>query len=234
MTEAVRFWAVIPAAGTGSRMLADLPKQYLSINGRHIIEYSLDTFCNHPAITGVVVAIAAGDKLWPDLPSSRNPKISTVAGGEVRCQSVLNCLHALAARAGPEDWVLVHDAARPCIQGEDIDQLLSSLRDHPVGGLLALPVRDTMKRADLGQGDGQHVRETVNRQGLWHALTPQMFRLERLTRALEQAIGQGQLVTDESQAMELAGFRPKLVEGRAENIKITRPSDLRLAKLYLS
>ena len=234
MTEAVRFWAVIPAAGTGTRMLVDLPKQYLTLNGRHIIEYSLDIFCAHPAIAGVVVAIAAGDKLWPEMPCSRNPKITIAAGGAVRCQSVLNCLHALSALADAEDWVLVHDAARPCIRGEDIDQLITELRDHPVGGLLALPVRDTMKRADLDEGDGRHVRETVNRQGLWHALTPQMFRLGGLRRALEQAIVQGQLVTDESQAMELAGHRPKLVEGRAENIKITRPSDLQLAKLYLS
>ncbi|MGH8119729.1 MAG: 2-C-methyl-D-erythritol 4-phosphate cytidylyltransferase [Gammaproteobacteria bacterium] len=234
MTAAVRFWAVIPAAGTGSRMLADTPKQYLSINGRHIIEYSLVAFCGHPDIAGVVVAIAAGDKLWPELPSARNPKITTTAGGAVRCQSVLNGLQTLATMADTEDWVLVHDAARPCIRTEDIGHLITTLRDHPVGGVLALPVRDTMKRADIEQGDGQHVSETINRQGLWHALTPQMFRLGRLTRALEEAIAQGQLVTDESQAMELAGYRPKLVEGRVENIKITRPSDLRLAELYLS
>ena len=234
MTGTVRFWAVIPAAGTGTRMFTDVPKQYLSINGRRIIEYSLETFCNHPQICGVFVAIAAGDKFWAELSCGKHPKIKSAAGGLVRAQSVLNCLHVLSTMAGAEDWVLVHDAARPCISGEDIDQLITVLRDHPVGGLLALPVRDTMKRADIGQGSGYHVTETVNRQGLWHALTPQMFRLGRLTQALEQAIRQGQIVTDESQAMELAGLRPRLVEGRAENIKVTRPSDLKLAELYLS
>lgn len=234
MTDTVRFWAVIPAAGTGTRMQTDLPKQYLSINGRRVIEYSLDTFCTHPLIAGVIVALAAGDKLWEGLSLAKHPKIMTTPGGKERCHSVLNCLHALSSMAGAEDWVLVHDAARPCINREDIDQMIAALRDHPVGGLLALPVRDTMKRADTGQGAGHHVSETVNRQGLWHALTPQMFRLGRLTLALEQAVRQGQLVTDESQALELAGLKPRLVEGRAENIKITRPSDIKLAEWYLS
>ena len=234
MTEAGRFWAVIPAAGTGTRMQTELPKQYLSINGRRVIEYSLETFCLHPQIAGLVVALAAGDKVWEGLSLAKHPKIRTAPGGKERCHSVLNCLHMLSTMTGAEDWVLVHDAARPCINREDIDQLIITLREHPVGGLLALPVRDTMKRADIGQDHGQHVCETVNRQGLWHALTPQMFRLGKLSQALEQAIRQGELVTDESQAMELAGLRPRLVEGRAENIKITRPSDLRLAELYLS
>lgn len=234
MTEAVRFWAVIPAAGTGIRMHMDLPKQYLTINGRRVIEYSLETFCTHPQIAGVVVALAAGDKLWEGMPFAKHPKVRTVRGGKERCHSVLNCLHALSTVAATEDWVLVHDAARPCIKREDIDQMIATLRDHPVGGLLALPVRDTMKRADGSQDNGRHVHETVNRKGLWHALTPQMFRLGRLSQALEQAIRQRELVTDESQAMELAGLRPRLVEGRAENIKITRPSDLKLAELYLA
>ena len=230
MTDAVRFWAVIPAAGTGTRMQTDLPKQYLTINGRRIIEYSLATFCAHAQIAGVVVALATDDKMWPELSIARHQKIKTTAGGKERCHSVLNCLHALSRRAGAHDWVLVHDAARPCIRGEDIEQLITTLRDHPVGGLLALPVRDTMKRAVNDKDNGQHVSATVNRQGLWHALTPQMFRLGPLTRALEEAIQKGQMVTDESQAMELAGFRPRLVEGRAENIKVTRPSDLKLAE----
>ena len=234
MTDAVRFWAVIPAAGTGTRMQTDLPKQYLCINGRRVIEYSLETFCTHPQIAGVVVALAEGDKIWEGLSFAHHSKVRTAPGGKVRCHSVLNCLHELSTVAAAEDWVLVHDAARPCISREDIDRMIAILRDHPVGGLLALLVRDTMKRADIGQGSGQHVSETVNRQGLWHALTPQMFRLGRLTQVLEQAIQQGELVTDESQAMELAGFRPRLVEGRAENIKITRPSDLKLAEWYLS
>ena len=233
MTDVICFWAVIPAAGTGARMQSDLPKQYLPISGRCVIEYSLETFCTHPQIAGVVIALASGDKLWKGLSFAGHSKIRTTLGGKERCHSVLNCLYALSSMAGAEDWVLVHDAARPCINGEDIDQIIAALRDHPVGGLLALPVRDTMKRADNSQ-DGQLVTETVNRQGLWHALTPQMFRLGPLTRALEEAIQKGQMVTDESQAMEHAGFRPRLVEGRAENIKVTRPSDLKLAELYLA
>lgn len=234
MTGTVRYWAVIPAAGAGTRMQTDTPKQYLTLRGRRIIEYSLETFCAHDQIAGVVVALAAADKLWEQLPAARHPKVKTAPGGKERCHSVLNCLRALAKYADAADWVLVHDAARPCLWKEDLDHLFAATRDHPVGGLLALPVRDTMKRADEQAGRGPQVSETVNRQGLWHALTPQMFRLGPLTGALEQAIAQGQIVTDESQAMELAGLKPLLVEGRAENIKITRPSDLRLAERYLA
>ena len=234
MTTAGRFWAVIPAAGTGARMQTELPKQYLTINGKRVIEYSLETFCLHPQIAGVVVALAAGDELWEVLALAKHRKVRTAPGGKERCHSVLNCLHTLAPVASTEDWVLVHDAARPCINSKDIDRMLDTLREHPVGGLLALPVRDTMKRAMSDQDNGQHVSKTINREGLWHALTPQMFRLGQLTRALAEAIQKGLMVTDESQAMELAGLRPMLVEGRVENIKITRPSDLKLAAWYLS
>lgn len=230
MTGTTRYWAVIPAAGTGTRMQSEVPKQYLAINGKKIIEYSLETFCRHPEIAGIKIALSAQDRFWPALPVSKNPKISTAPGGKERCHSVLNCLQALSASAKPEDWVLVHDAARPCINVEDINHLITELKDHAVGGLLALPVRDTMKRADADQS----VCETVSRDGLWHALTPQMFRLGALQQALETAINRGHLVTDESQAMELAGAKPMLVRGRPENIKITHISDLELAELYLS
>ncbi len=229
MNKAADFWAVIPAAGTGSRMQADIPKQYLQLNSKPVIEHTLNAFCAHEKIKGIVVAISEQDSWWKNLAISSHPKIKTTPGGEERCHSVLNCLRFLSGMAAAEDWVLIHDAARPCISSGDIDHLIGKLVDHPVGGLLALPVRDTMKRADVDNG----VSETVDRNGLWHALTPQMFRLAGLTHALQQAIDRNQVVTDESQAMELVGLKPLLVEGRAGNIKITRQDDLALAELYL-
>jgi len=229
MAKAVRYWAVIPAAGVGTRMQADLPKQYLSVNGKRILEYSLECFCAHPKIESVVVAIADQDHHWPQLAITSHPRIKQTTGGAERCHSVLNCLRVLSTLADPDDWVLVHDAVRPCISKEDIDCLIETLDKHPVGGLLALPVRDTMKRS----GTGNVVIETVNRDGLWHALTPQMFRLAALIAALEQALDQGRFVTDEAQAIELTGASPVLVQGRPENIKITHNNDLALAELYL-
>lgn len=225
-----KYWAVIPAAGIGSRMGAEVPKQYLQIKGKTILEHTLARFCQHPRIEGVVVARAADDKYWPALEVVSHPKVMQTLGGRERCHSVLNGLAYLQNRAQPDDWVLVHDAARPCIRAEDIERLMSELSHHPVGGILALPVRDTMKRGDAGN----EIIETVDRQGLWHALTPQMFRLGTLNNALQEAIVNNRLVTDEAQAMELAGLRPKLVQGHPDNIKVTHKLDLSLAELYLS
>ncbi|MFQ5659179.1 MAG: 2-C-methyl-D-erythritol 4-phosphate cytidylyltransferase [Gammaproteobacteria bacterium] len=224
-----QYWAVIPAAGAGARMGADRPKQYLRIGGKCLLAYALEHFCRHPRITGVVVALAEGDPYWPGLPISTHEKIIMATGGEQRCHSVLNSLRRLAHHAQPDDWVLVHDAARPCLRSEDIDYLMQELAGHPVGGLLALPVQDTMKRAD----SENEISETVDRQGLWHALTPQMFRFAKLTQALTQAIGRDQMVTDEAQAMELSGVRPKLLTGHPGNIKVTHRGDLPVAELFL-
>jgi 2-C-methyl-D-erythritol 4-phosphate cytidylyltransferase len=152
-----------------------------------------------------------------------------VAGGAERCHSVLNALDDLAREADPADWVLVHDAARPCLRRADLDRLITELKDDPVGGILAVPVRDTMKGAD---GDGR-IRSTLDRAALWHAYTPQMFRLGPLRDALRDAIACGDLVTDDASAMERAGFAPRLIEGHADNIKITRAEDLPLARFYL-
>lgn len=225
----VRYWAVIPAAGAGKRMQAGIPKQYLEIDGRTILEITLRQFCSCSLIEGVIVALSGDDKYFGQLEIASHEKIRQVIGGEERCHSVLNSLHFLSTIADENDWVLVHDAARPCIDGNDIENLIRALDEHPVGGLLALPVRDTMKRAE----EDNLVTETVNREGLWHALTPQMFRLGQLTEAMQQNLDAGRLVTDESQAMELAGLSPMLVSGRQENIKITHMDDLRLAKIYL-
>lgn len=220
---------MVPAAGTGSRMGAELPKQYLPLAGRPILQHTLERLAAHPAIEAVAVALAPEDRWFDGLDIAGGERVWRVAGGAERCHSVANALRALSRRAAPEDWVLVHDAARPCLRRADLDRLMTELGRHPVGGLLALPVRDTMKRADAAMD----VTETVDRTGLWHALTPQMFRLGALGAALEAALGAGVLVTDEAQAMERAGARPRLVEGHPDNIKITRPQDLVLAELYL-
>lgn len=229
MTDNRQFWAVIPAAGVGKRMQADRPKQYLQLHGKTVLEHTLSRFLNHPRIAGVVVALSDGDPYWQRLAIS-HPKLRLAIGGEERCHSVLNALHALQADAGEEDWVLVHDAARPCLRREDLEHLLDVLADHPVGGLLGLPVADTMKRTAVDDT----VIETVPREHLWRALTPQMFHFGELHQALSKALECQQLVTDEASAMELVGKAPKMVEGHGDNIKITRPQDLPLAELYLA
>ena len=229
MRKAVRYWAVIPAAGIGKRMDADLPKQYLTINGKCILEHTLRKFCDFPLIEGVIVAIAADDTHWGTLAISTHPKITMTPGGKERCQSVLNCLQKLSLMAESYDWVLVHDAARPCVRHSDIKHLINSVDDHPVGGLLALPVRDTMKRA----GDNNIITTTIERNNLWHALTPQIFRLAPLLEALEYCITNKNIITDEAQAMETCGHYPLLIKGHPDNIKITHDYDLALAELYL-
>jgi len=230
MMKAVRYWSVIPAAGFGVRMNSNMPKQYLTINGKSILEYSLETFCQNSVINGVIVAIAEDDSHWDKLEIASHPKITKVIGGKERCDSVLNSLRLLTTLAAPEDWVMVHDAVRPCLRKEDIEKLINKVGDHPVGGLLALPVLDTMKRTN----ENNEIKETVERECLWHALTPQMFHLADLQMALDSCIKNKQIVTDEAQAMELSGYTPILVEGHSDNIKVTQQSDLKLIKLYLS
>lgn len=229
MTEDGDYWAVIPAAGVGRRVGAAVPKQYLDLAGRPVIEHSLHTFLAHRAIRAVAVALDPTDALWPHLPAARHPAVLRVDGGEERCHSVMNALDALRARGRDEDWVLVHDAARPCLRAEDLDRLIGSLSGQPVGGLLGVPARDTMKAAD----DRNRVQRTIPRRGLWHAYTPQMFRLGLLRNALASALDAGERVTDDAAAMELAGFRPVLIEGHSDNVKITTPEDLPLAEFFL-
>src|SRR5690606_38021511 len=217
------FWAVIPAAGIGSRMRADRPKQYLTLAGRTILEHTLACFLDHPGLKGVVVSLAEDDPFWPHLSCSRDPRIHRAPGGSERADSVFNALLCLVELgASEDDWVLVHDAARPNLARSDLDNLLAVLADDPVGGLLAVPARDTLKRA----GPDGRVRETVDRSVIWQAYTPQMFRLAPLQHALADARVAGVAVTDEASAMEWAGLAPHLVEGRADNLKVTRPEDL--------
>jgi 2-C-methyl-D-erythritol 4-phosphate cytidylyltransferase len=226
----MRYWVVIPAAGVGTRMGAAIPKQYLPLAGRPLIAHALRRLAGHPRVAGVVVVLAGDDRWWGSVDLDGHEHLRRAEGGAERCHSVVNGLEALAAEAHEDDWVLVHDAARPCVRRADVDRLMDEVGDDPVGGLLGLPVRDTMKRADAHG----RVIETVSREGLWHALTPQMFRYGLLRRALAGALAAGRLVTDEAQAVERAGGRPRMVEGSPDNLKVTRPEDLALAETFLA
>jgi len=230
MSDTSQFLAIIPAAGAGVRMGADTPKQYLTLAGKTVLEHSLDVLLACKGITRVVLMLSAADERWMQIQERyKDSRVETAIGGAERCHSVLNGLEFLASAAGSDDWVLVHDAARPCVRKQDIEMLMSRLEDDSVGGLLGMPVADTKKLVDA---DGA-VMQTVKRDGLWRALTPQMFRLGPLRHALQQAIDSGVMVTDDAAAMEMAGFQPRMVEGHADNIKITRPGDLSLAEFYL-
>lgn len=217
------FWALIPAAGVGSRMRADRPKQYLELAGKTILEHSLACFLDHPQLQGVVVSLALDDPYWPTLACAHDSRIARAEGGRERADSVLNGLQRLTELGAQErDWVLVHDAARPNLARQDLDNLLAELADDLVGGLLAVPVRDTLKRA----GSDGRVLQTVDRSLIWQAYTPQMFRLGLLHRALAEALAAEVAITDEASAVEWLGQAPRLVEGRADNLKVTRPEDL--------
>lgn len=223
-------WAVVPAAGSGRRMGHATPKQYLPLAGKTVIEHTLCVLDQHPAVSGIVLVLAPGDRHWPTLAFEGRVPLVTVDGGEERSESVLRGLWRLRELTGPRSWTLVHDAARPCLRTKDLDALVTALSDHPVGGLLGVPLTDTLKRLDA-QGD---VIETLQRSGVWRALTPQMFRLDELTAAMEQAAERRIEVTDEASAMELAGYVPHMVEGSADNIKVTTLRDLALAERLLN
>ena len=223
-------YAVVPAAGAGKRMGSLVPKQYLELAGSTVLEHTLWRLASNALIQKVVVSISAGDEYFDDLRARLPAKVSTALGGAERCLSVLSALHVLAAQARPDDWVMVHDAARPCVPVADLDRMLVALGDSEVGGILAAPVRDTLKRCDA---DGAIIA-TVDRTQLWHALTPQMFRLGTLIGAIEAALAAGVMVTDEAQAIERLGLTPRVVAGSADNLKITHPEDLVLAGRILA
>jgi 2-C-methyl-D-erythritol 4-phosphate cytidylyltransferase len=239
MSEQARCWALIPAAGVGRRFGGEVPKQYLELAGRRVVDHVLDLFLDHPAIAGCVVALDPADAWWPDGPFADDPRVRRVDGGRERCNSVCNGLDGLVAAgdAGADDWVLVHDAARPCLRRRDLDALLAVLDHEPVGALLGIPVHDTVKRVAWRSGSRPtavpEIVETVPREALWRAYTPQAFRLGLLHRALTRALAEGQMVTDDASAVELLGLRPRFIEGHADNIKITQPEDLPLADFFL-
>lgn len=226
-----RYWLIVPAAGSGQRMKADCPKQYLQLDHRYILDITLSRLLDNADFSGCMVAIVADDPWWSKTAASTDERVNTCIGGSERADSVLAALEALLDRADNDDWVLVHDAARPCLHPADLERLITSLSDHPVGGLLATPVADTLKRK---ASNSNEIEKTVDRRHLWRALTPQMFRFSALRRALETAIASGYPVTDESSALEHAGQIPCIVEGRPDNIKITVPADLALAGFILS
>ncbi len=227
--QAGRYWAVVPAAGTGSRFGGDEPKQYASIGGRTIIESSLAPFLEHPEIAGIVLVLAAGDERGSALAERLGSKVMRTTGGMLRAESVRNGLAKLSERASEHDWVLVHDAARPCLPPADLDRLIAEVGNDSVGGILAAPLGDTVKQ---GAASGR-IERTVERFGLWRALTPQMFRYGLLCRALDSALAAGIDVTDDATAMERAGHQPRLIAGSSANIKVTRPEDLAIAAALL-
>ncbi len=207
-----------------------MPKQYLPLAGKTVLEHTLQCFTDLDVVSGIVLVIAEQDRYWKTLPISANPRIYTTIGGAERCQSVLYGLRYLEKMACPDDLVMVHDAARPCVRAFDIEKLINLAGQCDDGAILGIPVRDTMKRADTGN----QITETVCRDHLWHALTPQIFKLSLLRNALESVIANKLTVTDEAQAIEMTGLRPLLVEGHPDNIKITHPADLPLAERYLT
>jgi len=227
MTDTAKIWAVVPAAGVGKRMQADRPKQYLSLAGKTVLEQTLNRLLQANVFSAISVAISKEDPYWPELECSKHEKVITAAGGKERSDSVLSALKSLRDQATDDDWVLVHDAARPCLTRTDIHLLIESLKDDKVGGILALSSHDTLKNVD-----GINITETIDRSRVWRALTPQMFRYGMLKQALEEAEG-NPAVTDESSALEMQGLQPKIVAGRPDNIKITRPEDLALAQFYM-
>lgn len=222
-----RHFAIVPAAGSGSRMSAAQPKQYLPLLGRPLLYHSLAVLCAVPEIDKVYVVLSVGDAQWRQHDwSTLGPKLVPLfCGGSTRADSVLGGLRAISGDAAQTDWVLVHDAARPCLARWHVEKLIRELARDEVGGLLAVPVADTLKRAD----ERRHVLGTIARERLWQAQTPQMFRYVMLRRALEDA----QDVTDEASAIEAAGLQPRLVEGDATNLKVTWPLDLHLAEWIL-
>ncbi|MDR7069187.1 2-C-methyl-D-erythritol 4-phosphate cytidylyltransferase [Pseudoxanthomonas japonensis] len=217
-----RIWAVVPAAGRGTRFGAELPKQYLEVDGAPLIAHTLTALFAHEAVEGAVVPVSENDADWPRWTEFAGKPVHACVGGASRAASVLAGLRALPDDVRADDFVLVHDAARPNLSLVDLSQLLERGRNDPVGAILAAPVRDTLKRA----GDDGGIDGTESRERLWRAFTPQLFRRLQLTRALESALADGVDVTDEAMAMERLGLRPLLVEGSESNFKITTPADL--------
>ena len=222
-------WAVVPAAGSGRRMAAEVPKQYLKLNGVPILEHTLRALLACPDIRGVVVVLDPSDRRADAIPSLSDPRVTTASGGAERADSVLAGLEAITAEAGVKDWVLVHDAARPCLSVTTLRALITSCLSEGIGGVMAQASVDTLKQVS----DDNRVVETLDRKVIWRAQTPQMFKLSELTSALSSAIASEAAITDESMAMELAGYPVSILEGPSTNIKITVPADLEIAEIIL-
>lgn len=226
-----KFFALIPAAGSGSRVGEDLPKQYLQLAGKPMISYAINTLCSNERIAHVIVVLSPSDSHWSryDWSEFSSKLIIMNCGGTTRAESVLNGLNALetSIAIADDDWVMVHDAARPCLTSIQLEKLLDELINDEIGGLLAIPVADTLKRSNTSQ----RATTTEPREGLWQAQTPQMFRYRLLTNALSNADGIN--VTDDASAIEALDLHPKLVLSDSNNFKVTYPQDLALAELIL-
>ncbi|WP_345293121.1 2-C-methyl-D-erythritol 4-phosphate cytidylyltransferase [Kangiella marina] len=226
-----RIWVVIPAAGIGSRMNSGTPKQYIKIEDKTILEYTINRFLEHSKVHKVVVALNPNDKNWQDLPYQENSRVITTKGGENRVDSVLSGLDQIRQFEGTEhDWVMVHDAARPCLNPRHIDDLVESKATSPDGAILAIGAVDTVKIAN----NHQSIEATIDRETVWLAQTPQFFPLETLRKAIRVALDSEATVTDEASAMEVAGYHPALVIGSRQNLKVTEPEDLMLASIWLN
>lgn len=222
-------YAVVPAAGVGKRMGADRPKQYLQVNGQSILEHTLTRLLCFPTFEKIMIAVNHDDPFFHNMPVSKDDRIQNCDGGKERVDSVLNGLNALLQQgADVSDWVMVHDVARPCISQNDI-QLLYDARNNQ-GAIIGAPVRDTMKRTDA-QGN---IIETVEREQLWHALTPQLSQIGILKDAIEWSLQKQLPVTDEASALEHTGLKPKMIAGLASNIKVTHPDDLAMVTQFLT
>ena len=222
-----QYTVVVPAAGVGKRMRASCPKQYLTINDKTILEHTVQRLLNHEAICHVVIALGEFDEYFPTTSLANNNNVTRVVGGKERVDSVLAGLKILNTEQ--EQWVLVHDAARPCVQHKDLTELIKYCVENDHGGILAAPVRDTMKQAT----STGIIDKTLDRSQMWHALTPQMYKTAELTSAIGDALAKDITITDESSAMEAFGYASGLVNGSNDNIKITQPEDLRLAEFIL-
>jgi len=229
MPKSNKYWVVIPAAGIGKRMGDDIPKQYISVCGKTVIEHTIDNFIDRNEIENICISISEADNYWPTLPISKNEKIITTVGGNERYESVYNGLRAIQDKATENDWVLVHDAVRPCLKKSIIDRLITDISSHDVGGILALPCSETMKRVN----NSNEVEETINRQTAWRAQTPQMFKYKKLLLAIEKVINEDIFITDEAMAMELSNHKPVVILGDENNIKITHKTDLKYLELFL-
>jgi 2-C-methyl-D-erythritol 4-phosphate cytidylyltransferase len=226
-----KYWVLIPAGGVGQRFGSSVPKQYLSLRGKTVIEHTLHKFLYDSTIQKVVLIVGSDDYFWQQLGLEvYRDKLIIVKGGERRIDSVMAGLQAITHFAHPQDFILVHDAVRPCLSSADIEKLIVEVGSHPVGGILGSRVRDTLKHGN----DNNEITRTFSRDNIWQALTPQMFRYKILCQALQQALADDNPVTDEASAIELLGFIPMIVEGRRDNIKITYPEDLVLAEKYLN
>lgn len=227
-------WLIVPAAGVGRRFGGDVPKQYLRLAGKTIAEHTLERLLLLADVAAIVVAINPRDQYWARLPVAADPRIRTVAGGDERAESVHHALESLTGEAAADDWVLVHDLVRPCVCLADVEKLMAMVATDPVGGILAAPVRDTIKTVSSEDEQGaRRILHTQSREHLWAAQTPQMFRYGLLCAALARAATAGITATDEAAAVEHLGHSARIVEGRADNIKITGPDDLTIAEAIL-